>query len=99
MFPAYAATHSREEVANLISQAQTTLTSIRNGASSEVIRSEISRIDDACSRSQKLLSEGKIDDAYNEISLGMLYFQMIDARIDLQKALVELDDAKKNISQ
>jgi hypothetical protein len=98
--PGYAADqHKKEDVSALITEVQSRLSTIKSGSSSELVRSETSRIDESCALSQRLLTEGKIDEAYNEINLANLYFQMIDARIDLQKAIIELDDTKKNLSR
>lgn len=97
--PGYADQHKKEDVSALITEVQSRLNTIKSGTSAELVRSETSRIDESCAISQRLLAEGKIDEAYNEITLANLYFQMIDARIDLQKAIIELDDTKKNLSR
>jgi hypothetical protein len=97
--PGYADQHKKEDVSSLITEVQSKLGAIKNGASAELVKSETSRIDESCAHSQRLLAEGKIDEAYNEISLANLYFQMMDARIDLQKAIIELDETKKNLSR
>jgi hypothetical protein len=95
----YADQHKKEDVSALISEAQGKLGAIKNGASADLVKSDISRVEEYCTHSQRLLSDGKIDEAYNEVTLANLYFQIIDARIDLQKALVELDDTKKLLSK
>jgi hypothetical protein len=95
----YADQHKKEDVLSLIAEAQNRLTTIKSGSFSDLVRGESSRIDDTCAASQRLLSDGKIDDAYNEMNLANLYFQIIEARIDLQKAITELDDTKKNLSR
>ena len=99
LLTAYADQHKKEEVSAMIAETQNRLSSIRSGPSVELVKQEITRIDEACDLSRKLLSDGKIDEAYNELTLGNLYFQMIDARIELQKALVDLDDTKKRITR
>jgi hypothetical protein len=97
--PGYADQHKKDDVSALISEVQSRLGAIKSGTSADLVKSETARIDESCALSLRLLSEGKIDEAYKEMTLANLYFQMIDARIDLQKALIELDDTKKNISR
>lgn len=99
LLPSYADQHKKEEVSALITDAQARLSSIKTGSSAELVRSEIANADASCALSQRLLTDGEIDQAYNEIMLCNLYFQMMDARIDLQKALLELDETKKNLSR
>ena len=97
--PGYADKHKKEDVSGLITEVQNKLGTIKNGPSADLVKNETASIEESCALAQRLLSGGKIDEAYNEISIANLYFQMIDARIDLQKALVELDDAKKTLSK
>ena len=97
--PAYSDQHKKDDVSALITEAQARLNSARTGSTADIVRTEISRIEDSCALSQRLLSEGKIDEAYNEMMLCNLYFQMIDARIELHKAIIELDDTKKTLSR
>lgn len=99
IMPVYSDQHKKEEVSSLIAEVQSRLNTIRNGVSADIVKSESSRIDQSCNLSQRLLSEGKIDEAYDEIMLCNLCFRMIDARVDLQKALWELDETKKNLSR
>jgi hypothetical protein len=95
----YADQHKKEDVSALISEAQGKLGTIKSGPSYELVKSDISRIEELCTHAQRLLSDGKVDDAYNEVNLANMCFQIVDARIDLQKALVELDDTKKLLSK
>jgi hypothetical protein len=97
--PAYSDQHKKDDVSALITEAQTRLNTVRTGSTADIVRSEISRIDESCDLSRRLLSDGKIDEAFNEMTLCNLYFQMIEARIELQKAILELDETKKNLSR
>jgi hypothetical protein len=99
ILPAFPDQHKKDEVSILITQAQNRLIPIKTGSTADLVRSEISKIEESCAISQSLLSNGKIDEAYNEITLCTLYFQMIDARIELQKALLELDETRQNLSR
>ncbi len=99
ILPAYADQHKKEDVSALIAEVQARLDTVRNGPSADIVRAELSKIDGTCALSRQLLSGGKIDEAYNEITLCNLYFMMIDARIDLQNAVLELDETKRNLSR
>ena len=91
--------HIKEDVSQFVTETQNRLNGVKNRSSAELLKYEISKIEEYIARSQKLLADGDADQAFQAISIARLYFPMIDARIELQKALVELDDTKKSTSQ
>ncbi|OHD63219.1 MAG: hypothetical protein A2176_11660 [Spirochaetes bacterium RBG_13_51_14] len=91
--------HTKEDVSQIVVETQNKLNGVKNSASAELVKYEISKIEEYIARSQKLLADGETDQAFQTISIAQLYFTMIDARIELQKALIELDNTKKNTSQ
>jgi hypothetical protein len=96
--PVYADQHKKDEVTQLINQAQTRLDAVKAGNTADLIRYEISKLEGHIASSKKFLADGKTDMAFYEISAGSLYFLMMDARVDLHNSLVELDTTKSNNS-
>jgi hypothetical protein len=93
--PLYSSEHKKEEVNALINQATNQLSIIKNSERYSTASDEILKIENHLNLTQKLLADGKIDSAFYEISIGILYFQMIEARLELNNAIVEFDEAKK----
>jgi hypothetical protein len=97
--PGFADKHKKEEVAQFITETEAKLNSIKNNSSAELVKNEIVQIETHIAASRKFLNGRDIDLAFDEISMGALYFQMIDARIDLQKATDELNETKDKFSK
>jgi uncharacterized protein YpmS len=97
--PAFAAQHKKEEVTAMITETQGKLAEYKGGGSANLIQYEIEKIEKYIASAQKLLADGKVDLAFNDISIGNLYFPMIEARIDLNAATIELDKTKSKITE
>ncbi len=96
---AFAATHSRDEVASLIDKTEKKLVSVRDRNDRESVQYEIGRIEEQLTKSRNLISKGNVNEAYYEISIGIMYFLMIDARLDYLKARGELDDTRSRLGR
>lgn len=97
--PGYGDEHKKEEVDQLIKETESRLNTVKNTQDADLVKNEISNIEKHIAASRKLLSSREMDQAFNEISLAILYFAMIDARIDLRNATNELNDAKDKYTQ
>ncbi|MBN2160289.1 MAG: hypothetical protein JW807_12915 [Spirochaetes bacterium] len=97
--PGYGAEHEKKEVVQLVDETEAKLSTIKSSGNADLVRNEISSIERHIAEARKLLSGRDVDLAFNEISLGMLYFAMIDARIELKKATNELNETKDKYSE
>jgi hypothetical protein len=90
--PALASKHKKDEVNLLITETEKRLEPFKTGESAAIIAGEIAKINDYILKSRALVNKRKYDDAFYEINIGILYFFMIDARIDLDRAVRELGE-------
>lgn len=86
--------HKTDEVLALINDTESKLSIVRSDRNADLFRSEISKIETSLTKAKNLISSKKNNHAYYEISIGLLYFKIIDARRDLYNATLELDAAK-----
>ena len=94
---AYPAKHKKDDVSRMIMETQNKLDAVMKGDTESLVKYEISKIKDQIAVSQKLLASGKAENAYYEISIGVYYFDMIDARIDLYRSRVDLEETQKKL--
>lgn len=96
--PITGAERSAAEVRGLIERTQKKVDQYRAVAvSGETIATDLAKIEDHIASARKLLEKGTVDQAFYEISIGIIYFILVDARIELSRAESNLLKARQKV--
>ncbi len=86
-----------EEVNNLKLTALNKLDKIKSATSIQIIANEIKAIQDLIENSNNLIKEGDYEKASYVISIAMVYFNLIEAKIDYNNSENEIKDIKNKM--
>jgi hypothetical protein len=86
----FSAEKSSNDVLQIIDKLQKRLEIIESSGNANIVQPEIMKIKNCIEISRKYLNSSEIDAAYYEISLAVIHFILIDAKIDNQKEKDEI---------